>query len=74
MSADTTIALDVTAANEVWLRSDRLCPRSESPQRNAGKALRALGVPGSTVVHFRRFGRICRAVVLERLLMEFSPS
>jgi hypothetical protein len=69
MSADV-IALDVLSNTEVFWRSSRICSRSESPQKNAGRALRGLGVPESATVHFRRYGRICRAVVLSKLLAE----
>ena len=66
------IALDITAANEVWLRSDRICTRSGSPQRSAGLALKALGVKDCTI-HFRKWGRTIRCVTLARLLREDAP-
>jgi hypothetical protein len=66
------IALDISAGNEVWLRSDRICSRSESPQRNAGKALKSLGVTDCTI-HFRKWGRVVRAVKLSKLLREDAP-
>jgi hypothetical protein len=53
MSADV-IALDVLSSTEVFWKSNRICSRSTAPQTNAAKALRALGVPLSAVVHFRR--------------------
>jgi hypothetical protein len=69
MTADNIIALDVTASTEVFLGSNRICARSGSPQRSAGLALRALGV-ADCVIHFRRYGRVVRAVTLARLLRE----
>jgi hypothetical protein len=72
MIADV-ISLDVLSSTEVWWKSNRICSRSTSPQTNAGKAIKALGVPESAIVHFRRFGRIVRAVVLGKLLQEVTP-
>jgi hypothetical protein len=72
MSADT-IAVDVLNNTEVWFGNSRICSRSEMPQRNAGRALRSLGVPLSATVHFRRFGRVVRAVILSKLLVEDAP-
>jgi hypothetical protein len=72
VSADV-ICLDVLSSTEVWWKSNRICSRSTAPQTNAAKALRALGVPESTTIHFRRFGRIVRAVVLGKLLQEVTP-
>jgi hypothetical protein len=70
MSADNIVTLDVLSNSEVFWKSNRICSRSESPQRNAGRALVALGVPESATVHFRRWGRVVRAVLLSRLLLE----
>jgi hypothetical protein len=67
------IALDVLSNTEVFWRSNRICSRSTSPQTNAGKALKALGVPAEATKHFRRFGRIVRAGVLGKLLQEVTP-
>ena len=69
MSADV-IALDVLSSTEVFWKSNRICSRSETPQRNAGRALRALGITGDAVVNFRRYGRIARAVALWKLWQE----
>jgi hypothetical protein len=66
------IALDVLSNSEVFWKSNRICSRSEAPQRNAGKALAALGVPESAVVHFRRYGHVVRAVILGKLLEHSS--
>jgi hypothetical protein len=68
MSADV-ISLDVLNSTEVFWRSNRICSRSDSPQRNAAKALRALGV-AECVVHFRRLGHVVRSVLLSKLLAE----
>jgi hypothetical protein len=68
MSADV-IALDVLSNSDVFLRGNRICARSGSPQRSAGLALRALGVKDCTI-HFRKWGRIVRAVQLAKLLRE----
>jgi hypothetical protein len=70
MSADV-IALDILSNMEVFWNSNRICSRSESPQRNAGRALKALGVT-DCVIHFRRYGRVVRAALLSKLLQE-SP-
>jgi hypothetical protein len=71
MSADV-IALDVLSSTEVFWKSNRICSRSTAPQTNAAKVLRALGVPLSAVVHFRRYGHVVRAVILEKLLESSS--
>jgi hypothetical protein len=71
MSADI-IALDVLSNTEVFWKSNRICSRSDSPQRNAGKALVALGVPLSATIHIRRYGRTVRSVMLEKLLESSS--
>ena len=73
MTAENIIALDVLSSTEVFWKSNRICSRSTSPQTNAGKALKALGVPAEATKHFRRFGRIVRAVVLGKLLQEVTP-
>jgi hypothetical protein len=73
MSADV-IALDITSSTEVWWKANRICSRSTAPQRNAGRALRSLGITGDAVVHFRRWGRTCRAVVLWKLWSEDAPA
>ena len=67
MTSADTIALDVLSNTEVFWRNSRICSRSNTPQRNAGRALKALGVPGSAVVHFRRFGCVLRRVLLSKL-------
>jgi hypothetical protein len=61
------IALDQLSNTEVWLKSSRICSRSVTPQRNAGRALRALGIAGDAVIHFRRFGCVVRRVLLSKL-------
>jgi hypothetical protein len=69
MSAEV-ICLDVLSNTEVFWRANRICSRSGSPQTNAGKALAALGVPESATVHFRRWGRVVRQVLLSKLLQD----
>jgi hypothetical protein len=69
MSADV-IALDVLSNTEVFYGANRICSRSESPQKNAGKVLRSMDIPLTATVHFRRYGHIVRRVVLERLLRD----
>jgi hypothetical protein len=69
VSADI-IALDVLSNMEVFWKHSRICSRSSTPQRNAGRALRALGVPESAIVHFRKYGNVVRAVRLDKLLQE----
>jgi hypothetical protein len=61
------ICLDVLSNTEVWLKSSRICSRSPAPQRSAGRALKALKVPGDATIHFRRFGCVVRAVLLSKL-------
>jgi hypothetical protein len=70
MTADNIIALDVLLNMEVFWKHSRICSRSTTPQRNAGKVLRALGVPESAIVHFRKYGNVVRAVMLGKLLQE----
>jgi hypothetical protein len=67
MSADV-VALDITSLNEVWWKTSRICSRSENPQRNSGRALKALGVPESATVHFRKMGNVVRSCILSKLL------
>jgi hypothetical protein len=62
------IVLDILASTETWLGPSRLCGPSRAPQLDAARALKALGVPDSVAVHFRRFGQLVRAVTLGKLL------
>jgi hypothetical protein len=70
VSDKDVIALDQLANTEVWLKSSRICSRSVTPQRNAGRALMALGVSGDAIIHFRKFGCIARCVLLAKLWEE----
>jgi hypothetical protein len=47
-------------------------PNEKLPTDKMAKALAALGVPESAVVHFRRYGHVVRAVILGKLLEHSS--
>jgi hypothetical protein len=67
MTADV-INLDLLSNTEVFWQRNRIVSRSETPQRNAGRALRAMSIPENATLHFMRFGRVVRAVQLSKLL------
>jgi hypothetical protein len=67
MSADV-ICLDVLNSTEVWHRGSRISRRSNQPQLNAARSLRAMGIPDTATIHYRRFGHVVRAALLGKIL------